>query len=167
MRIYCIGYMGSGKSTLGKELSMKLKYHFIDLDKEIEKETGKTIDLIFDKEGEKQFRIYEKQLLRETEISNNIVVATGGGTPCFLGNMDFMNQHGVTVYLKMSAGALFRRLLRDKAGRPLLKDMSDVDMMEQIMVHLAKRAPFYSNAKYVVDVEERGIEKLSRLFYLD
>lgn len=160
MRIYLIGYMGSGKTTLGKELAAKLKYRFMDLDKQIEKKTKKTIADIFRKKGEDKFRVMEKKELHETKKSRNIVIATGGGTPCFFDNMDWMNEHGVTIYLEVSAGVLFYRLVKEKAERPLLKDLTDVELMEQIVIHLTTRESFYSKAKLVVKGEKIKMDKL-------
>lgn len=160
MRIYLIGYMGSGKTTLGKELAAKLKYRFMDLDKQIEKKTKKTIAAIFKKKGEEKFRVIEKKELRETKKLRNIVIATGGGTPCSFDNMDWMNEHGLTIYLDVSAGVLFYRLVREKVERPLLKDLTDVELMEQIVIHLTTRESFYSKAKLVVQGEKSKMNKL-------
>ena len=150
MRIYFIGYMGSGKTTLGKELAAQLHYRFMDLDKQIEKKTQKTITTIFSTQGEDKFRVIEKQELHATKMLRNIVIATGGGTPCSFDNMNWMNEHGTTIYLEVSAGVLFYRLVKEKEKRPLLKDLTDVELMEQIVIHLTTRESFYKNAKHIV-----------------
>ena len=155
--------MGSGKSTVGKELAKKLGYRFVDLDKMIEKKTDKTIDKIFQKQGEEKFRVIEKKQLYETQKIYNAVISTGGGTPCFFDNMDWMNEHGATIYLKMPVGALFHRLGNSKVERPLLSGLSDVELMEQIMTHLAKREPFYLKANHVMDGHDVRIDKLVKL----
>ena len=121
MKIYLIGMPGSGKSTLGKLLSKNLNLSFIDLDKEIETKSGKTIEKIFQIDGEKRFRELEKDMLKMSSDQNeSFVMSTGGGAPCYHDNMKFMNKSGITVFLKVSVPELERRLQSGKVVRPLL-----------------------------------------------
>ena len=107
-----IGFMGSGKSTVGKRLAANLKWSFIDLDERIETETGMKISSIFSEKGELHFRHIESKVLRDLKNEENTIISTGGGTPCFNENMDFMTRTGLTVYLKMSERMNFKGLLR-------------------------------------------------------
>ena len=167
MRIYLVGYMGSGKSSMGKELARKLGYRHIDLDEMIEKETRKTIDRVFEEKGEEKFRTVEMRLLHETKRLFNIVVATGGGAPIFEDNMEWMNSNGITIYLKVSPGELFHRLMKDKSERPLLKNLDDVKLMEQIQAHMAVREPFYAKAKHTIKGDSIKVDRLMKLLNVD
>lgn len=160
MRIYLVGYMGSGKSTLGKELAKKIGFRLIDIDEMIEKDTRKTIEKVFEEKGEDRFRVVEQRLLRETKRMFNVVIATGGGAACYEDNMDWMNQNGITVYLKVSPGAIFHRLTQAKAQRPLIKSVQDVDLMEMIQAHLVLREPFYEKAKHTIKGDAVKVAKL-------
>lgn len=150
MRIYLVGYMGSGKTTLGKEVARKLGFRHINLDDMIEKDQRKTIDRVFEEKGEEKFRVIETRILLETKRLYNIIVSTGGGTAASSDNMDWMNQNGITLYLKVSPGELFHRLVKIKSERPLIKNLDDMMLMEQIDSHLAHREPHYSKAKHHV-----------------
>ena len=120
MRIFLVGYMGSGKSLMGAALAKEFGVNFFDLDKVIEKKAGKEVAAIFAAEGEKHFRELEKNSLTELLGEDDCVIATGGGTPCFFDNMDKMNEAGVVIYLKMSTDHLAERLEAEKDSRPLL-----------------------------------------------
>jgi shikimate kinase len=141
MKIFLLGYMGSGKSTVGKKLASLLDYTFIDLDTMIESETDHSIPEWF-AAGEPKFREIESIVLRQTSEFKNTVVATGGGTPCFYDNLQWMNENGLTVYLKMSPGALFHRLIYSKTSRPLLAGKTDVELMEYITESIREREYF-------------------------
>ena len=110
MNIFLIGFMGCGKSSLGKRLARRLNYRFVDLDEEIERQTGRSIAEIFSRDGENYFRQLEANILRQIEWSLPTVVATGGGTPCYFDNMNYINNNGVSVYLRMSPKSLAWRL---------------------------------------------------------
>ena len=161
MRIYLIGYMGSGKSTAGKELAKKLGMDFSDLDQFIESEYGLTIEEIFDKKGEDEFRKIEYNALKLFLEKDNIVVSVGGGTPCFYDSMDLMNNNGVTVYLKMSVDSLSNRLMNAKKKRPLIRDMSEFDLKNFITSNLEKREPFYLKAQYKVKGKNLVVNELA------
>ena len=149
--IFLIGYMGSGKSTLGKKLANHFNADFIDLDKQIEKSTGKTINKIFDSEGEAQFRAIEKDVLRNLPESEITFVATGGGTPCLHNNINWMKEHGVVIFLNLPASILIGRLKEKKANRPLIKDMSDEALSEFVIQQLEERTKFYEQADILVN----------------
>ena len=161
MKVFLIGYMGSGKSTAGKDLAKKLGMDFSDLDDFIEKEYGQSIEEIFEKQGEDEFRKIEYNALKSFLEKDNIVVSVGGGTPCFFDSMDLMNNNGVTVYLKMSVDSIANRLLNAKKKRPLIKDMSEFDLKNFITTNLEKREPFYLQAQYKVKGKNLVVDELA------
>ncbi|MFI5218490.1 MAG: shikimate kinase [Bacteroidia bacterium] len=164
MRIYLIGFMGCGKSTVGKKLAKKLGYLFVDLDEAIEQQNGKSISKIFEEEeGEKKFRTLESNTLKDISTKEEVVVATGGGTPCFNDNLQLMNETGITIYISMSHGSLFHRLAKSKAKRPLIKELSDIKLMDFIMDVLPFRDEFYSKALFTVKGEDIKVEKILEL----
>ena len=147
-RVYLIGYMGSGKTTLGKAFARDAHLQFIDLDWYIEERMHKTIKDLFAERGESGFREVERNMLHEVGEFENVVIAAGGGTPCFFDNMDYMNRTGETVFLDASLEALFRRLKVAKAKRPLLADKTDEELMQVIRDGLDSRMPYYGKAKH-------------------
>ncbi|MEI6817167.1 MAG: shikimate kinase [Bacteroidota bacterium] len=163
MRIYLIGYMGSGKSSRGAELAKKLDYTFIDLDEMIEKDNKISIPTIFKTKGENVFREMEQEALRKTFKKKNIVVATGGGTPCFFDNLAEMRENGTTIYIQASIGLLFHRLAASKTERPMLKDFKDVELVLQIKDQMAYRERFYEKANYIIDAEDLKANDLVKL----
>jgi len=160
--IYLIGFMGSGKSTLGKVLARLLQYSFIDLDHYIEKKEGATIAEIFSRYGEGRFRELERLAIHETAQKGSTVVATGGGAPCFFDNMEFMKQQGITVYLKISSKNLTHRLAPARAHRPLLADKSEDELHTFIQQRLNERTPFYQKANIIADTETLSPEETAR-----
>lgn len=146
MRIFLIGFMGSGKSTMGKKLATKLGYNFIDLDHEIEKQIGTSIGDYFAIHGEAAFRKLESENLKNFPYPQNAVVATGGGTPCFFDNMDWMNANGTSMYIEMPPAALAKRLEGGKEKRPLLRDLDEAQMIAFIESKLSERESFYKRA---------------------
>ena len=156
-RIFLIGFMGAGKTSIGKELSVKMNYTFIDLDFFIERRYHKTIRQIFEEKGEEVFREIEQKMLHEVAEFEDVVVSTGGGTPCFHQNMMFMNEQGTTVYLKVSNKELVRRINLNKSTRPLLKDFSGEQLSRFVEETIAKRKSFYEQAKIVFNVETQDI----------
>jgi shikimate kinase len=165
MNIFLIGFMGCGKTTLGSKLASKLNFTFIDLDKAIEETTEMTIAEYFEEYGELKFRELESDILQTAEFPENAVIATGGGAPCFYNNMDWMNENGITIYISMSPKALASRLKDGKDVRPLLKDLSEEEMVDFIADKLEARKPYYDKARYVMDgidiTPEKVIEALS------
>lgn len=155
-RIYLIGYMGTGKTTLGKRLAAAYGYKFVDIDHYIQEKYGKTIAELFEKYGEDGFRQIEKNILKETATLENTVIAAGGGTPCFFDNMEFMNDSGTTIYLKASPEALNKRLCipEHKAKRPLIRDKNETELLEFITENLMKREPFYTKAQIIFETDK-------------
>ena len=151
-RIILIGYMGAGKTTVGKALSQALDLPFYDLDWYIEERYRRTIAQIFAEKGEKGFRDIERNILHEVAEFEDVVISCGGGTPCFFDNMEYMNRQAQTVYLKASPDILFRHLKMGKVERPLLKDKTEDEMKQYIRDSLSTREPFYSQARYTLDV---------------
>lgn len=152
-RIFLVGYMGAGKTTLGKAFARELGLTFVDLDWYIEERFHKTVRQIFSERGEDGFRELEKRMLHEAGDFENVVISVGGGTPCFFDNMEYMNQAGETVFLDVDVKVLFRRLKVAKQQRPLLADKNDEELMTFIVEALQKRLPFYTKAKHVFNGE--------------
>jgi shikimate kinase len=150
MRIYLVGYMGCGKSTIGRQLANMLGLNFIDLDKYVEERYFKTIPLIFSEEGEKGFREKERHSLVEVSQFEDVVVGTGGGTPCFFDNMEVMNLSGITIYISPDVETLADRILRSKTERPLINGKSREELIAFINNALDKRSPFYEQAKIII-----------------
>lgn len=152
-RIILIGYMGSGKTTLGKALSKDLGLPFFDLDWYIENRFCRTVSQLFVERGEDGFRQLERAMLHEVAEFENVVIAAGGGTPCFFDNIDYMNRQAQTVYLKTTPEVLFKHLHMGKQKRPLLSGKTDEEMRAYIVESLAHRAPFYEKANYILNTE--------------
>lgn len=152
--VFIIGYMGCGKTTLGRALAKALGREFIDLDFYISQRFRSSIPEIFEKKGETEFRRMEAEMLREVGEIDSVVVACGGGTPCFSDNMDYMNSRGFTVWLQASEERLLRRLTRNRSGRPLLAGKSDNEIAEAIAKGLAERECHYSKAQAVFTGDE-------------
>lgn len=150
-RIFLIGYMGSGKTTLGRAFAKEVGLSFIDLDWYIEERAHRSISQLFAEEGEEGFRRLERKMLHEVSEFEDVIIACGGGTPCYYDNMDFMLQSGVTVYLDASQDVLFRRLKVASANRPLIKDKTDDELRAFIEQGVASRLPWYSKAKLRMD----------------
>ncbi len=140
-RIFLIGYMGAGKTTLGKAFSRELGLTFIDLDWYIEERFHKTVQQLFSERGEQGFRELEQKMLHEVAEFEDVVISAGGGTPCFFDNMDYMNACGDTVFLQVEPEVLFHRLKVAKQQRPLLANKSDEELMNFICEALQKRHP--------------------------
>ena len=150
--IIIIGYMGAGKTTVGKALAKELGIMFYDLDWYIESRMHKTVKQIFDESGEDGFRQIEHNMLHEVAEFENIVLSCGGGTPCFFDNMDYMNLLGETVYLKASPETLYAHLKMGRGVRPLLLNKTPEEVQVFIREQLQKREPFYEKAKHIFDV---------------
>lgn len=151
-RIILIGYMGSGKTTVGKVLSRELNLPFYDLDWYIENRMHKSIHQIFEEKGEEGFRKIERNLLHEVAEFENVIISCGGGTPCFFDNIGYINQQGESVYLKCRADVLFAHLRMGKTIRPLLLNKTNEEVELFINEQLAQRESFYSQAKHIIDV---------------
>ena len=161
--IFFTGFMGCGKTTWSRKLAAHLGYDFIDLDQLLEEQAGITIAEYFSTHGEEAFRILESEVLKQTPYTNNTIVSTGGGLPCFFDNMDWMNAHGKTVYIKLSPKTLVDRLEKGKAKRPLLRDKHGDELLAFITEKLAEREPYYLQAKYIADGINLSVEGLEAL----
>jgi shikimate kinase len=161
MKIFLIGFMGSGKTYWGRKLSQKLDIPFFDLDEQAASYAGKTIDEIFAAEGEEYFRLLEKDTLRSiTESNNSFVMATGGGTPCYFNNIEYMHKTGTTLWLNTPIDLLFERLLKERKKRPLLKNLTDAQLKGFIIKKFADRKIYYEQADIVMDKNPVELEKL-------
>jgi len=159
MRIFLLGFMGAGKTTIGLILSKKLNWSFIDVDLFIENRFHKTIVEIFDEKGENGFREIERRVLQEISGFEKIVVSTGGGLPCFFDNMELMNKSGITIYLKSNTSDLIKRMCFDKQKRPLIRDKSKEEIRDFVEINLIKREQFYKRAEIVFDVPSLNTKK--------
>lgn len=151
MKVYLIGFMGSGKSTFGRRMASRAGWDFTDLDTLIETREGRSVENIFREAGEDYFREVEARTLRQIAPDNNIVIACGGGTPCYRDNMEYMNNTGLTVYLKLNTATLFRRLANARKVRPLIKDMSRDELENYISTKLAEREINYNKSRIIID----------------
>ncbi|MCC8113253.1 MAG: shikimate kinase [Bacteroidales bacterium] len=150
--LFLIGFMCSGKTTLGKALARATGREFIDLDDMVEAQAGMSVSQIFATEGEEAFRRREREALEQACDKGPIIVACGGGTPCRPGAMEMMNQRGLTVYLRPSAERLTERLLDGRANRPLISAISTADEMEAFAAaKLREREPYYTMAAAIFD----------------
>ncbi|MGB8190749.1 MAG: shikimate kinase [Chitinophagaceae bacterium] len=161
MRIYLIGFMGSGKTHWGNLLSSRLTLPFFDLDKQITEDEGKSIVEIFEQKGEEYFRMMEKETMYIlTESHESFVMACGGGTPCYFNNIDYMNNNGITVWLNTRMEVLFNRLLEEKDSRPLLRNLSDGQLRQFILKKFSERRIYYEQASLVIEESEASVESL-------
>lgn len=163
MRIFLIGFMGSGKSYSGKRLAHALEYPFIDLDDQIEEKEQRKISEVFAREGEAIFRKIERSALHELRQFQKAVISCGGGTPCFFDNMDWMNQNGLTIYLKTPVDILVSRLESEKAHRPLLNQIENLS--EFIIKKIKERELYYNQASIIYEqlaLDEKVHEILSK-----
>ena len=154
--------MGSGKSTVGKKLAKMLDLEHIDLDWFFEETYKISIVNFFRKYDEKAFRLIEHQLVRKTAALNNCVISTGGGTPCFHGNMDLINSYGFSVYIHMHPDSLFSRLKNSKRPRPRTSRLTDKNLRQQINEDIVHREKFYKMAKLEVKGENIDVEVLAK-----
>lgn len=165
-RIYLIGFMGSGKTTHGKQIARMMGYDFLDIDHWIVEQEGKTIPEIFDEEGESRFRELETAAINQVRKMQKVVIATGGGLPCHADNMQMLKASGLTIYLKLSPEALLSRLKVSKTRRPLLEGKSEEEMYAAIRKMLDEREPWYRQADMIIDglnrVNERVVNAIQR-----
>ncbi|MCK9167157.1 MAG: AAA family ATPase [Bacteroidales bacterium] len=161
MKLFVIGYMGSGKTTLAKKLAKKLDLPFNDLDQCLEQKLKQNIPAIFSEKGELFFRKQERKLLHTFNNHTPEIISTGGGTPCYYDNMEWMKAHGVTLYLKLPPKALAKRLQESKIQRPLLENIGNkIAYIEQ---HLSEREVFYNQAEIIVSGLSVDINALTAL----
>lgn len=161
--IFLIGFMGSGKTYWGKIWAQQLGLDFYDLDAIIEEKEGRSIAVIFEKEGEQYFRTKETIALQQFSEIKNAVVACGGGAACFNDNMQWMNEHGTTVYLLASPQYILSRVKEEKDKRPLISRLNEAELLFFIEQKLKEREQFYNQAKLILPVEELNADSLSTI----
>lgn len=152
MKYFLVGYMACGKTTYGKAFAMEQGIRFIDLDQTIEERAGCSIPQLFATEGEGYFREMERDVLHDEAASNDdFVMATGGGTPCFFDNMDYMNNCGETIFLDTPMEILVERLRQERESHPMLTGITDSELRQFIEQHHSSRLPFYLKAKHKIN----------------
>jgi shikimate kinase len=163
--VFLIGFMGSGKTYWGKIWAQQLGLDFYDLDAIVEDKEGRSIAIIFEKEGERYFRTKETTALKQFSEIGNAVVACGGGAACFNDNMQWMNEHGTTVYLSASPQYILSRIKEEKDKRPLISKLNEAELLFFIEQKLKEREPFYKQAKLILTVEDLNANSLSAINY--
>ncbi|GJM32644.1 MAG: shikimate kinase [Saprospiraceae bacterium] len=156
MRLFLLGFMGSGKTYTGKRLADRLNMPFIDLDDWIEKRQGRSISQLFSDYGEAAFRQMEKEALHSLIDYKRVVIACGGGTPCFFDNIIWMNQFGISIYLQASPELLYQRLISETSHRPLLKGKKETELLQFLSAKLEERVDFYNQASVVLNQDDPG-----------
>ena len=162
-RIFLIGFMGSGKSTIGSALARKIGYDYVDMDHLIEETASMTVPGIFSEHGAEVFRKWEHDILLEICEMQNVVVSTGGGAPCHNQMMQIMNEHGTTIYIDLPPEILKVRLINSKTERPLIKGKTETELLDFITSLLGKRKKFYNKAKHTVNGVTLRVEELKAL----
>lgn len=167
MKIFLIGFMGSGKTHWGRQLGKKLGIPFFDLDEQVVNAEGMSISVLFEKHGEEYFRQKEKDMLQAiTEGNSSFVMAAGGGTPCYFNNVEYMNQAGTTVWINTPAPILFNRLLKEKEQRPLLKKLNNDQLMGFITKKYGDRKIYYEQADIIIDDEDISLDHfIEKIFH--
>lgn len=167
MKIFLIGFMGSGKTYWGEQLSQKLGIPFFDLDEQITSHEGKPVTEIFASEGEEYFRLLEKDVLHIiAESHESFVMACGGGTPCYFNNIDYMNLSGITIWINSPLETLYQRLINEKKHRPLIKELTDEQLKGYIIKKFADRKIYFEQAGIIIDEEPVQLDSLiEKLFH--
>lgn len=167
MIIFLIGFMGCGKSYTSKQLAALLDMPVLDMDKFIEEREGKTIREIFEEKGESYFRQLEHDFLKNLSADEHLIIATGGGVPCFFDNMDIMNQKGLTIYLNRNRERCLAQLMKGVEKRPLLKGMTAEEIADFYDRKIQERKPFYEQAKWLIgDAEAEQMAEWIKERYL-
>lgn len=158
--IFLMGFMASGKSTLGKKLAKKLELEFIETDALVENEVGMAVQTIFSEKGEAYFRELESRVLRQLDFTTNKVIALGGGTACSEDNLNFIQSKGLSIYFHLSIPDLIGRLRQNRIKRPLTSNLDDEEIAQLVNEKMTERAPYYEKATLVFDVHSGDINKL-------
>ena len=153
MKVFLLGFMGTGKTYWGRIWATQQNLRFFDLDNEIEKHTGLTIPQIFEQHGEDYFREQERERLHSFDKEDHFILSTGGGTPCFYNNMQWMNENGLTIYLETPLAVLKERLLKEKIHRPLIKQLDGQVIERFIETSIQKRKEYYQQAHIILSTE--------------
>lgn len=163
-RVYLVGYMGAGKTTAARRIAKRLGWDVADTDALFEEKYHISVDDFFQKYDEPLYRKLESEILKSTENLDNTVISTGGGTACYFDNMEWMNQHGLTVFLRISPQAAVDRVAHSKKKRPLARGKSEAELAEYVNWHYASRIPFYEQAQITVKSEDFDLEGLIEKF---
>ena len=163
MRVYLTGYMYSGKTTMGHKLATRLGYQWTDLDQMLETTFHTTIPIFFKRYGEEAFRKIEQKLLHSTADLDNIVISTGGGTPCHFDNIEWMNRHGTSIYFDVTVETLLRRAAQSKKQRPILAGMTEEERSLYVRQQLSARLPYYQKAQIIFPADQPDIDQLVQL----
>ncbi len=163
MRVYLTGYMYSGKTTVGHKLASRLGYQWADLDRMLETTFHTSIPIFFKRYGEEAFRKIEQKMLHSTVDLDNIVISTGGGTPCFFDNIEWMNLHGTSVYFDVTVETLLRRAAQSKKPRPILAGLTDEQRSLYVRQQLSQRLPYYQKAQIIFPADQPDIDQLVQL----
>lgn len=161
-KIYLVGYMGAGKTTTARRLAQRLGWEVADTDALFEEKYKISVNDFFNKYDEPLYRKLESEVLKATEHLENVVVSTGGGTACYFDNMDWMNSHGLTVFLHISPKAAVDRVIHSRHKRPLAEGKSEEELTEFVNSHYASRMPFYEQARITVKSEDLDLEEAMR-----
>jgi shikimate kinase len=168
MKIFLIGFMGSGKTHWGNRLAEKMQLPFFDLDSVITQKEQKSISDIFSEKGEEYFRYLEKEVLEELVLGEErFILSLGGGTPCFFNNIEFMKKYGKVIWLNTSVDVLKQRLIRERIIRPMIKNVSEADLKSYIIRKLGERKMYYEQADLMVHEEGIQLEPLIELLLKD
>ena len=157
-RIYIVGYMGAGKTTAARRLAQRLGWEVVDTDALFEEKYKISVNDFFNKYDEALYRKLESEVLKATENLENVVVSTGGGTACYFDNMEWMNQHGLTVFMHISPKAAVDRVIHSRHKRPLVEGKSEEELTEFVNKHYASRMPFYEKARITVKSEDLDVD---------
>jgi shikimate kinase len=158
--IFLVGFMGSGKTTLGKKLANRLDVPFLDTDQEIERQENSSIENLFHEKGEAYFRSCEKKIIDTFPFSKDMVISLGGGLPCFSNLMETLNNKGITIYLKRSPKELLVRLEQAKTKRPLLRDKNKDELEKYIEYSLETREVYYEKSKIILDRDQQNVSSI-------
>ena len=159
-RIYIIGYMCSGKSSISRKVAARLGYEAFDTDDLFEEKYHICVQDFFEKYGEDYFRKFESEILKKTGEMHHVVVSTGGGTPCFFDNMQWMKENGSTIFVRVSPLTSFHRIMKAKRKRPLVYGKSEEELFQYVENHYNSRLPFYEQADFTVKGENLDIDEI-------
>jgi len=163
MKYFFVGFMGCGKTSVASKFAKSINHSFIDMDAWIEQQEQKSVSEIFSTSGESYFRALETNMLDKAILSENVVISTGGGAPCFNNNMQKMNEIGFTVYLKADNEILLGRLKLGKEKRPLIANLSTEELRNYISQKLAEREKYYLQAKQILEMKNLSVNQIIKL----
>ena len=159
-KVYIVGYMGAGKTTAARRLAQRLGWGVADTDALFEEKYKISVNDFFNKYDEPLYRKLESEVLKSTESLENVVVSTGGGTACYFDNMEWMNQHGLTVFLRISPQAAVDRVIHSRHKRPLVEGKTEEELTEFVQRHYTSRLHYYEQAQITVKAEDLDLENL-------